>query len=235
LKISLTSHDKETFPRAVQVSGGTMRKLTVVFFVALLFSPILISGCDTRKDEREALLKQITPLEADLTRLNEQRASALRAIETLNSETKQDSANLQQHTQRHTKLQDELSTYLLDHKLATVSILVAGGGAATFINDNIDEDTKSVLRVVGVLGVLYCVNNAEECADVTTHVMYFGSQIKSEEDNITSLTSTLAKKKATLQEHEKVYALLGQTIPKKAAERDALKQKHDSLVCSFCL
>lgn len=211
-----------------------MRKLTVFIVAVLLFITILISGCDTAKDERAALLQQVNTIEADLTLLNERHAGASRAIESLPSEITQSNASLQQHTQRLTKLQDDLSMYLLDHKLASVSILAAGGGAATFINDNIDEDTKNILRLVGLLGALYCINNASECADVTARVMYFGSQIEAEEKAITAITSMLAAKKSALQEREKEYASLGNIISQKAGERDAFKQKHDSLVCRFC-
>jgi hypothetical protein len=51
-----------------------MRKTFAVTIAVLLFVAIMTFGCDRNKGERASLLKQINELEADLTRLNEQRA-----------------------------------------------------------------------------------------------------------------------------------------------------------------
>lgn len=211
-----------------------MRKTIVFTLAALLFVAIAISRCDRNKGQRAALLKEITGIEADLTRLNERSAQVSVDMNALASDIKQYTVSLQQHSQRRTKLQDELDAYLLDHKMATVAVMATAGGVASVINDNINEDTKDALRVVGFLGALYCLGNSEECADVAARVMYFGSQIESENKNISDATSELSAKKSSLQEREKERASLGQIITKKTLERDALKQKHDLLLCRFC-
>lgn len=211
-----------------------MRKATITAALALLSITLLTSCRDAHKEERAGLLKRIADLDTEVVRLNERRAGALRAIESLPSEIKQFEASLQQHTQRRTKLQDDLADFVLDHKMATVALLATGGGAATFINDNIDEDTKTVLRLAGLFGLGYCVENASECADVTARVTYYGSQISSEENEVSRATSALNSKKSSLLASQQEYASLGEIIPAKTSERADLQRKHDSLVCRFC-
>jgi septal ring factor EnvC (AmiA/AmiB activator) len=211
-----------------------MRKKFVFILAALLVVTIIISRRDRYKDERAALLNQITVIEADLAQLNERRTQASKAMEMLSSEVKQYTDSVQQHSQRRTKLQDELDLFILDHKMATVAVMATAGGVASVIDGNIDEETKNALRFVGFIGALYCIGNSEECADVTARILYFGSQIESENKNISDATSKLAARKLSLQERGKEYASLGDMMTKKTSERDTLKQKHDSLLCRLC-
>lgn len=211
-----------------------MRKTSLLVFAIMLFVAVTVSGCDTNKDERALLLKQLTDVEANLTRLNERLTEVSQDLEVLPSEIKQHTDGAQQYSQRRTKLQDDLGVYLLDHKMASVALIAAAGGAATVINDNTDQDTKDVLRFAGFIGALYCLDNSGECADVAARVLYFGSQIESENKNIAEARSKLSAGKSLLQERKQEHASLGGMIAKKMSERDALKQKHDSLSCGLC-
>jgi chromosome segregation ATPase len=212
-----------------------MRKMTAFILVALLLASAAASaGCDTRKGERAELLKQVSAVESELSRLSQQRSEVSRAVEMLPAEIKQASEGLQQHVQRRTKLQDDLGLYIMDHKLATVAVMATVGGVAGVVSDNVDEDTKGTLGLVGLIGALYCAANGEECADVATRVLYFGSQIEAANKNISDLTASLSAKKTLLQKREQELAALAKTIDGKTGERDSLKQKHDSLVCRLC-
>ncbi|MCA1619528.1 MAG: hypothetical protein LC795_09515 [Acidobacteria bacterium] len=174
-------------------------------------------------------------VEADLALLNEQHAAASSSAQALPAEIRQYADSLQQQSQRRTKLQDELNLYILDHKLATVAVMATAGGVASVVSDNMDEDTKSALGVIGLIGLLYCVANGEECADVTARILYFGSQIEAADESIVGLTARLSAKKQALGQREKESAALAETIGTKTGERDALKRQHDSLLCRFCL
>lgn len=211
-----------------------MRKTTALILFAALFVAAAATGCDSHKGERADLLKQVAAVESELSRLNQQRSEVSRAVEMLPAEIKQTSEGLQQHVQRRTKLQDDLGLYIMDHKLATVAVMATVGGVAGVVSDNVDQDTKSTLGLVGLIGVLYCAANGEECADVATRVLYFGSHIEAANKNISDLTSTLSAKKSALQKREQELAALVRTIDGKTGQRDALKQKHDSLVCRIC-
>lgn len=194
-----------------------MRKTNALILAAALLAAA--TGCDTRKGERAGLLKQVSAAESELSRLNQQRSEVSRALEMLPAEIKQASESLQQHARRRTKLQDDLGLYIMDHKLATVAVMATVGGVAGVVGDNVDEDAKSTLGLVGLVGALYCVADGEECADV----------------NISDLTGMLSAKKSALQKREQELAALVKSIDGKTVERDALKQKHDSLVCRLCL
>lgn len=200
----------------------------------LLVIILATTGCDTRKAERASLLKQVEGVEAEISRSNDRVGVLTREIASLSAEVTQSTTRLQQHEQRLTSLQDELAEYLLNHKMATVALMATAGGAATIISENIDEDTKSALQIVGVIGALYCVVNSDECADVAARVVYYGSQIDAENKSIAAVTSTIAATKLAQQKRQEEQTSLDNFIRNKTGERDALKQEHDKLVCSVC-
>jgi septal ring factor EnvC (AmiA/AmiB activator) len=212
-----------------------MRKMNWHILAVLLLVTLTVVGCDRRKDERASLLNRIEGIEADLARLNERHTVASRIAQALPGEIRQYADGLQQQSQRRTQMQDELDKYVLDHKLATVAVMATAGGVAVVVSDNIDEDTKGTLGVIGLIGALYCVANGEECADVTARILYFGAQIESANKNISELTAKLSAKKQALKQCEEELARLAEAIGAKTNERDTLKQKHDSLLCRFCL
>ena len=201
----------------------------------LLAITFAITGCDTRKSERASLLKQVEGVEAEISRSSDRLGVVTKDIESLSAEVTQSTDRLQQHEQRLTSLQDELAEYLLNHKMATVALSATAGGAATIISENIDEDTKSALQIVGVIGALYCIANSDECADVAARVVYYGSQIDAENKSIAAVTSTIAASKLALQKRKEEQISLSNFIRNKTSERDTLKQEHDKLVCSLCL
>ena len=212
-----------------------MQKLRTSILPTLLLITVFTSGCDSAKPQRQALLRQIEQLDSELESLTVKRDDTQKAIQTLNVEIQRYSDSLQQHSQRKTKLQDELASFLLDHKLATAAVIATGGGAATLLNENMDEDTKSTLQVVGVIGAVYCLANSSECADVAAKGVYYGSQISSESKEITAATTARSSAASTLQNREKEYASVKDMITLKQNERAELKKKHDSLVCTVCI
>lgn len=157
-------------------------------------------------------------------------------LEAMKADMNRHAATLQQHSQRHAKFQDELNLYIIDHKLATLAVMATAGGVASVVENNMDKETKDALAVVGLIGAVYCIFNAQECADVTTRVLYFGSQIEAEKKNITSLSDALAKKKLALRAHEESYAALSSEIDRLTGVRNGYQQQHDSLLCKgLCL
>lgn len=209
-----------------------MRRRLIV--LSLLVITVGITGCDKHKAERTSLSKQVEDAEAEISRSNDRLGALTKEIESLSTEVTQSTDRLQQHEQRLTSLQDELAGYLLNHKMATVALMATAGGAATIISENIDEDTKSALQIVGVIGALYCVANSDECADVAARVIYYGSQIDAENKSIAAVTSTIAASKLARQKRQEEQTSVRNFITKKTGERDALRKEHDKLVCSLC-
>lgn len=203
--------------------------------VALLLAALAAGGCDTKKGERAALMTKIKAAEADMSSMKDEQARVSREIENFTSQIKEMSASLQQSSQRRTKLQDELSAFVLDHKLATAAVAATAGSVAGILDENVEKGTKEGLALVAIVGGLYCLSNADECADVTARVTYFGSQIEAEGRAITDVTSRLSRGKSSLQEREKQLSSLSETIGKRLRERDSLQQDHDKLLCKFCL
>lgn len=212
----------------------TYKNKKVVFLLSALFVVFLFSGCDTHKDERATLLKQKNDLEAEIVRLKSQQSQTSQNIESLTSEINNQTESLQQHTNRHTKFKDDLAGYVLEHKLATLAVIAVGGGAASVVNENLDEDTKSTLAVAGIIGAIYCISNYEECGDVTTKILYYGSQIDSEEKTITKLKSDISGSQSSLEKNKQNLASLSKTIDEKTISRNSFQEKHDALLCKFC-
>ena len=122
--------------------------------ILLILTALLFAGCDSHRNERASLREKINELNNKVAQHKNERSVTLTDIDTLNGDIERESNSLPQHSQQRAKLQDDLSLFLLDHKLATVAVIATGGGAATFINDNIDEDTRDALRVAGLVGAI---------------------------------------------------------------------------------
>jgi len=202
--------------------------------IAVMVLTVGITGCDTRKAERAALLKQVEEAEAEISRSNDRLGVLTKDVETLSAEVSQSTERLRQHEQRLGSLQDELADQLLNHKMATVALMATATGAATIISENIDQDTKSGLQIVGVIGAFYCVANSDECADVAARIVYYGSQIDSEKKSIAAVNSTIATSRLAIQKRQEEQAVVKKFLIHKNLERDALKKKHDDLKCSLC-
>jgi chromosome segregation ATPase len=211
---------------------------SVKTLIILLFVALTICGCDSHKGERASLSTQITAIEAELVRFKSEQDKVSKALGILASDIEQQTDSLKQHTNRRTKLQDELSLYVLDNKMTTLVLATTVASIGAVLNENTDQKTKDSLNTAGVVGLIlagvYCSNYPEDCASVTAKIAYYGSQIKAESNSISGITAQLSQNKLSLQEHEKKNSSLGDMIAKRISERDALKQKHDSLLCKLC-
>ena len=61
-------------------------------------------------------------------------------------------------------------TYILNHKAATAALIGSGGGMASFLTENMDDDTRAILVIAGIFGISYCIDNVKECASVTAEL-----------------------------------------------------------------
>jgi chromosome segregation ATPase len=213
-----------------------MKRTFIKFgLVFVMFSSFLFSGCDTKKVERESLLKQTSTLDSEISRLKEQQTLISNKNNQLKTAITQQTSSLEQLKARDIKLKDSLAEYLLEHKLVTAAIIAMGGAAAGIIDENTDQETKDTLTGVAIIGAVVCLYNAEECADVTAKIIYYGSEIESVKKLINSSTTEISNKKLLLQSNEKEYVSLMNQINGKTDNRNSLQQKHDELVCKFCI
>lgn len=207
------------------------KSMPTLLFVALL--AVAISGCDRHKAEKAELGKQIAVVEADLVPLKEEQGRVSKDVETLASEVNQQSAGLQQHLDRRTKLQDDLAVYVQDHKTTALVLNMTRTGVAAVLESNADQKTKDLIKTGGDIGnivaLAYCLRKGEECRNATVQIMSLGSQIDSENKTISSMTEQFDQKKAALQERQQKGSSLDAAIAAKTKERDDLKQKLDSL------
>lgn len=210
------------------------KNIKLCFLLLVIFASFLFIGCDYHKDERNSLIKEKNDVEAEIARLQSQQTQISQNIESLSKEIGNQTESLKQHINRQTKMQDDLAAFVLEHKLATLAVIAAGGGAAAVLDKNLDEDTKSALAALGILGAIYCISNYEECADVTAKILYYGSQIDSEEKAIGKLRTDLSGSQRSLETNKQNFAALTKTINEKTTNRNSLQEKHDLLVCRFC-
>lgn len=206
----------------------------ICFLLIALFAVFLLNGCDQSKEERASLVRQKNEVETEIVRLKSQQTQISQNIESLASGINNQTQSFQESTKRQKKLKDTLAEYVLEHKLATVALLAAGGGAAGVLDKNLDDDAKGVLAVIGIVGAIYCISNYEECGDVTSKIIYYGGQIDSEEKNINKLRSNIKANESSLAENKQSFASLSKSIDEKTVRRNSLQEKHDSLLCKFC-
>lgn len=204
------------------------------FLTAVLFVSLLFTGCDQHKQKRADLMKQISDLNAQIGQSKNRHAQLTRAVESLSADLQTKAAALQDNTNRKQKLKDELSAYLLDHKAVTLSLMATGGGAAAIAEENMDEDTRTGLGVIGIIGAIYCLANAEECGSVTTKILYYGGEIKTADTAINDLTSQISSGKGSLEKQKQELTSVSDLITKTTKKRDDLQGEHDSLLCKVC-
>src|SRR5262245_12332227 len=58
-----------------------------------------------------------------------------------------------------------LIAYILQHKAATAALIASGGGVASFIEKNMDDGTRVILLIAGMLGAAYCLDNKENAKE----------------------------------------------------------------------
>lgn len=179
-------------------------------------------------------MKQISDLNAQIGQSKTKQTDLTRVIDSLSAELQTKATALQDNTNRKQKLKDELSAYLLDHKAVTLSLMATGGGAAAIAEENMDEDTRTGLGVIGFIGAIYCLANAEECGSVTTKIIYYGGEIKNADTTINTLTSQISTGKGLLEKQKQELASVSDLIIKNNKKRDEIQGEHDSLLCKIC-
>jgi len=93
------------------------------------------------------------------------------------------------------RLKSSMFLYMLDHKLATASVIATGGGLGAFLQETMDSDTRAAIMIVGLFGLAYCVDNwtnAKECAAVTAELGSYFAKIDSHRKAIANIDSRMA-------------------------------------------
>jgi len=93
------------------------------------------------------------------------------------------------------RIKANMFSYILDHKAATASILATGGGISAFLTESMDSDTRSMVMLIGIFGLAYCVDseeNAKECATVTAQLGSYAAKIETQQQAIGSIDKRLA-------------------------------------------
>ncbi len=176
--------------------------------LSLLLVVLLIIGCNPNAKEKKRLSVQMKKIRTRIAAELEKKEVLVKTIRTINYELESEQTKkrnlftrlenyrteLSQLQLKKTasiakkaKCQYDLGEFVMNHKMATLSLVAAGGGIAATIEDNLDEDTKSILQGLGVVGALYCLMNADECTRVTAKIAYYGTEISRLSDEIPAL------------------------------------------------
>ncbi len=213
-------------------------KLITMLFVLPVVA-MSISGCDRHKAERAQISQQIATIDADTAPLKEEQGRLANDEATLNAEIQQQSDTLQQHSDRRTKLQDDLAVYVKDHQTTAMVLSMTKTGISAVLQSKADQKTKDLIKNAGALGnivaMAYCMRKGEECRNATIQIMSLGSQIDSENEVMAGINTQIDQKRASLQQLQQKRSTLDATIAEKTQQRDQLKQKLDSLTCRFCV
>jgi hypothetical protein len=95
------------------------------------------------------------------------------------------------YTSKLDKTKFAMFAYIIEHKMATSAIIATGGGLGAFLQENMDESTRNGVMIIGILGLSYCLNNAQECASTTAELTSYAAMINGLEKKINSLNSNI--------------------------------------------
>lgn len=204
--------------------------------VAILCVVFVLSGCDTKKDERNSLRVRL-----------EEKLSAVAQVEQIirDVEAKQFNINTEIVTLKDALTKDEsainenkdsLASYVLDNKLAVMATAATGAGIAGVLADNLDDQVRGAAISAGVMGAAYCMFSEDECSTAAAKVAYFGTQISLHKDSAATYSdkiSSLQKRFADLEEYKAPF-LADRTVLSTGS--DALTSQIDALACHgvFC-
>lgn len=183
---------------------------TLIHLLVLFFILSILYGCDPNAKEKRILRSEIAQLETDISlELEKKQQYDLRVqsireeIQYEHSKNRQLLNNINDYQEKITslksrvvlykvkkaKIQYDMGKYIMNHKMATLSIIATGGGLAATLEENMDEDTKRILQGAGIVGAIYCIFNFKECTRVTTRLYEYDSDITDINSELSSAES----------------------------------------------
>lgn len=85
-----------------------------------------------------------------------------------------------------------MTAYMWQHKAATTAVVAAGGGLASFLTENMDENARTVFTIAGIVGAFYCIDNVDECATVTLRLSNYYDTITEYQKKLDRVNQKLA-------------------------------------------
>lgn len=149
----------------------------VISCIVPLALAVSLSGCDSKKEERETLRRDLEKNLSSLANVERQIQDTDSKLRELDSEI----AHLKNETSKNEaeskRFKEELANYVLNHKAASLAVAATTAGVAGVLSENLTEQERGATAFVGVAGGVYCLVNSEECADAMTRIPYLGGQI----------------------------------------------------------
>jgi hypothetical protein len=111
---------------------------------------------------------------------------------------------VQQLVERHhyvtnqvSALQTELVFFMLANPQPSAAVMASGAGIAAVLDQNLDSTTKGAISLIGMLGVSYCMDqaNLQYCAQVATKLIDYASKL----DGYNREANTIVKRIRVLQ------------------------------------
>lgn len=205
----------------------SLRKLSLI--VLLLFSVLLISGCDPNAKVKKRITTEIENIKKELnSKIDEsnQILLELKDYERRISNLEDDKSSKEIEKSEY---QDDMGSYVIDHGMITLSLIAAGGGIAATLEENLDEDIKTFLQGLGIIGAIYCIINPSECAEVTEKIAWYDDKLNNINDEISKIANLIYELKEKLDLLKERYQAYEGSISSLRTELEEKQEEYNSL------
>lgn len=205
--------------------------LTVKFLLlSLIF--FTLPACDTNKQERHTLQNNLETLSADGEKIKSQIEDIDRRLSKIEIEVKEARDDFKANDTEYEKNKLELAKYSMEHKIAAAAAAMGATGIVSLLSD-LSDDQKAAIAVPTVVAVGYCLVNGSECADVSTRIAFFGTQIAV----FKSKTNDAQKRETVARELQKTIEIERLNFKSRSADISAkmntLRERISALNCKF--
>lgn len=159
---------------------------------ALIAITLALTGCDQNREAREAAQREAARHEIIATELRSKQERLQSEIAANDRGVAEQNKLIAELEQKRAAQRAELMNYLSDNKAAAMALAAAGSGAAVAMDDDIrhslnssaGEGASGFAFLAGLVGGVYCLSNAEDCARVAARIAAYGAANKDTDGNI---------------------------------------------------
>jgi ADP-ribosylglycohydrolase len=144
---------------------------------------------------KQKLLLEIKEMDIERSSLSQAALGHSSMISSLEQRLSEQTVELEHYT-------DEFKAFMMDHKMAILAVLAAGGGAAVALTNSAEfsDDAKSIGAIVGVLAGLYALANADEVAAVGDRILQATARTANMKSAIETTNQQLAAERIALED-----------------------------------
>jgi len=146
-----------------------------LFIIAVII--ICFCGCG-KIDEAKQIIAEHNTLEIELQRIEAQKEITINNIKNIDSRLNEFIRSKNKVVNRYEDLKEEISDFLMNHKMAVTSIISGVGGFAAQLADEseLSNEAKGIAGMIGIIGGAYALFNWDEIEYVGSKMIRFSQK-----------------------------------------------------------